>query len=116
MQEIQTVVEPTFEVSIFIAGSVEAAKMICQKFCFSEGLCVTISPTDFIYTGGAESGVKVGLINYPRFPKPKAAICDTAHRLAKELIIGLSQWSATIVTPDHTTWFTRRDGDIKYNV
>lgn len=92
---------------IYVAGDVEDAKRICRRYCFDEGLCVTVSPTTFIYTGGEESGVVVGLRAYPRFPE--TPIYTHAHELAARLIDGLSQWSAMVVGQTNTTWITRRE-------
>lgn len=77
----------------------------------SIGLCVTINRTDFIYTGGLESGVVVGLINYPRFPASAAEITSTALDLANGLMDALSQFTATVQTPDEAIWITRRPED-----
>jgi len=109
MSEFRQKTAPTYRVTIFVAGDIGTAKMICQRFCFSEGLCVTLRPTDFIYTGGTESGMEIGLINYPRFPVDSEEIRSTAMRLAQKLVEDLSQWSASIVCPDTTIWLTRRD-------
>ena len=51
---------------IYIAGCATIARHYCMEFCL-EGLCVNIQNCDFSYTGGYETGIKVGLINYARF-------------------------------------------------
>jgi hypothetical protein len=86
------------------------ARHLCRAFCMA-GLCVTVTPTEFIYTGGAESGVAVGLINYPRFPAEPAEIFAKAEALALHLIDGLHQHSASIVASDKTAWLSRRLDD-----
>ena len=58
----------TFEFSIFIAGEKHKAEEILNQFCWDEGFCVHVIEAKFLYTGGREDGVKVGLVNYP-FPK-----------------------------------------------
>lgn len=58
---------------IWIGGDYDTAKAACRRFTM-RGLCVAISQTDFIYTMGAESGVCVTLINYPRFPMEVAEL------------------------------------------
>jgi len=98
----------TYRFDIFIAGDVETAKAICRKHCFVVGLCVTVEPVSFIYTGGEETGVRIGLINYPRFPKTKDEIRDQAHALGLELMEGLFQLSFSVVGPDRTEWVSRR--------
>ena len=95
---------PTHTVDIFIAGDLSDARRICREHCKEIGLCVTVTPTEFIYTGGAESGVKVSLINYPRFPSTPAELFGAAENLAELLRIGLCQWSYLLVTPDRTLW------------
>lgn len=97
----------TYTAAIYIAGPQAQAEQICRRFVL-EGLCVTIEPTTFIYTGGQELGVRVGLINYPRFPADTADIFAKAERLANELIDGLHQHSASIVATDKTVWLSRR--------
>jgi len=93
---------------IFIAGDLVQAKQVCREYCFAVGLCVTVEPVDYIYTGGEEAGVRVGLINYPRFPTDEASLQITARELADTLVKGLCQHSYTIVGPRETCWFTRR--------
>lgn len=73
------------------------------------GLCVTVTPTTFFYTGGAETGVCVRLVNYPRFPKEPSEIDAAAMALARELRDGLCQWSVMIETPQRCVWLTTRE-------
>ncbi len=68
---------PSCPVSIFIAGDYDKAHEICRAHCDAVGLCVTVTATSYIYTGGEEAGVIVGLINYPRFPSEPADAPDT---------------------------------------
>lgn len=97
----------TYTAIIFIAGDYLQAKQVCREFC-RRGLCVTIEPTCYIYTGGEESGVRVGLINYPRFPSDEATIIKTALELAELLRQKLCQQSYSIVTPTKTIWESSR--------
>lgn len=97
-----------YSVSIFIAGDAKLAAMICREFCDAEGLCVTVTPTTYVYTGGQEDGVIVGLINYPRFPKTPGAIYATANELAERLCQMLGQQSFTVQTPDAAFWTSYR--------
>lgn len=99
---------PTIRFEIFIAGDLAQAKQICRQFCFDVGLCVTVEPVAYIYTGGEEAGVRVGLINYPRFPATQAEIAEKAHKLADALTHGLCQHSYSVVGPEQTVWFSRR--------
>jgi len=50
---------PTIRFDIFIAGDIATAKQACRSFCFDLGLCVTVEPITYIYTGGEEEGVRV---------------------------------------------------------
>lgn len=100
---------PSYPVSIFVAGSVWQAETICLNYCDEIGLCVTVTETVYCYTGGEESGVIVGLINYPRFPAEPAEIFAKAEALALLLIDGLGQQSASIQAPDKTVWISFRD-------
>lgn len=93
---------------IFIAGDLDQAKQVCREHCMAVGLCVTIEPVTYIYTGGEESGVRVGLINYPRFPSTHDELLEKAATLAGLLMNRLCQHSFSIVGPNHTSWYSRR--------
>ena len=99
---------PTVRVDIFIAGDLDVAKQVCREYCLEVGLCVTVEPVAYVYTGGEETGVRVGLINYPRFPATESEIAAKAQGLADRLMHRLCQFSYSIVTPSETTWFSRR--------
>lgn len=103
---------PTFWATIFMSGPIEQAKQICRQYCLDVGLCVTIEPTLYIYTGGEESGFRVGLINYPRFPASPALLQSHAEELAEKLRDALCQHSYTIMTPKATVWNTSRESSI----
>jgi hypothetical protein len=95
---------------IWIAGDVADARRACRDFTLS-GLCVSIQKTDFIYTMGAEHGVCVTLINYPRFPTDRANIESIAKRLGHHLCKEMFQGSFTIEGPEKMQWFSRREQD-----
>ncbi len=97
-----------FSISIWIAGDLTLIKHYCAEYCLT-GLCVTVTPTTFIYTGGQEEGARIGLINYPRFPANKQNILGRADGLARVLIEKLHQHSATIDTSEETIWLSRRE-------
>jgi len=105
---LNAVTAPTFRYDIFIAGDLSEAKRVCARYCFEEGLCVTVEPTTYVYTGGREEGVRIGLINYPRFPIADDVLGETARRLADTLLEALDQHSFTIVGPKETIWCSRR--------
>ncbi|ANJ20706.1 hypothetical protein RDp07_gp46 [Roseobacter phage RD-1410Ws-07] len=100
----------SYTVRIWIAGNYARAEEICREFC-EQGMCVSICPMNYIYTGGEESGVCVTLINYARFPKPQEDIDILAENLAERLRIGLHQQSFTIEDPDRTRFFSVRPED-----
>lgn len=100
---------PTYTATIHIAGDYEQAKQVCREYCYRVGLCVTVEPCAYVYTGGEEAGVRVGLLNYPRFPSEPAALLAKATELADLLRERLCQHSWLIVTPAGTIWNSRRD-------
>lgn len=77
------------------------ARAICAEYCKC-GLCVTVTPTTFVYTGGDEPGVIVGLINYPRFPKDEHELRVLAVGLADDLLRGLKQLRVSVQMPSLT--------------
>lgn len=98
---------PAYNVEIFIAGDLGDIRRICRDFCL-DGACVSITPCDFAFTGGLESGARLGFINYPRFPMPPEQIELYAENLAKKLVLGCAQGSCSIVTPERTIFLNRR--------
>ncbi len=100
----------TYNATIFIGGDFGRAIEICEEYCL-KGCCVTCERTLYIYTMGREEGVKIGLINYPRFPKTKAQIKAISLELAEKLLIGLNQGSYSIQYPDETIFKSRRECD-----
>jgi hypothetical protein len=102
---------PTLTATIYIAGDYSTARKVCREYCWSVGLCVTVEPTTYIYTGGEEAGVRIGLINYPKYPTEAKPFIGRATNLANLLREELCQWSWTIVTPEKTYWSDlRADG------
>lgn len=100
--------EPTGWVKLYLSGPIEVAKQVLRKECLRIGLCVTIEPTSFIYTGGEEAGYVVGLVNYPRFPKPQSALDALGRELGQILLEKTYQQSVLVMTPETTTWITTR--------
>ena len=98
----------TFWARVYIAGPIEVAKQIIRRECMAEGLCVTISPTCFIYTGGEEAGYVVGFNNYPRFPDQPGNIKLRAMKLASILREETFQHSVMVQFPDETIWVSAR--------
>jgi hypothetical protein len=94
----------TYAIRLCIAGDIEQAKIYLRRECYQYGLCVTISPTTFIFTGAEESGMEIGFVNYPRFPSDPKDIHGRAVDLALRLIRELNQKSALLVATDKTTF------------
>lgn len=100
----------TWTATIYIGRKVLATGRLIPEYTVEEalqkfvdrGLCVSLTPTRFIYKGGAEPGFAVGLIQYPRFPKPVSEIQDTAIELAEMLRKLCQQERCSIVMPDYT--------------
>ncbi len=93
----------TYTATIFIAGDLAKIKDVCREFCL-RGLCVTATPTDFIFTGGSEAGAAIGLINYPRFPSTPEKIKTDALELARTLMAECCQRSCTVAWSDGTAY------------
>ncbi len=83
-----------------------------QKYCNDVKLRVTLTPTEFIYVDGNEPGVIVGLINYPRFPKPIDEIKNAAITIAKGLMELCHQERLSIVCSDETIMLEKDDKDV----
>ncbi len=90
-------------------GSLRKARKICQGFVDGISLCVTLSPIEFIYYHGRERGVKIGLINYPRFPEKSFQIKIYAQSLAETLMIAFNQYKVSIVMPTETVMLYREN-------
>lgn len=90
--------------TVYVAGDYADAKRLLRGECNAEGLCVTLTATCFVYTHGAEDGVAVGFVNYPRFPKPPGEIWGRAVRVAIALRDGLGQRTALVVGASRTLW------------
>ncbi len=106
---MKTYTEPTHTVRLYLSGPIEVAKQTIRQECLERGLCVTIEPTLFIYTGGEEAGYMVGIVNYPRFPSSQVDLDKRALELMHKLLDATHQHSALMVTPDETTWITKRE-------
>jgi len=91
-----------------MAGEIDVAKQICRRKAYKVGLCVNIQPTDYIYTGGQETGYCIELLNYPRFPVGKKALEALALELALELRQETYQHSFLIENPLITRWYSVR--------
>lgn len=104
-------VEKSFPITIHIAGKYHIAQKILKKYCDEVGYCVTLHTVEYIYKGGNEHGIRVGLINYPRFPSDPATLTAKAIEIAELLREGLKQESFSVETPVETIWYSYRKGD-----
>lgn len=101
----------TFWVKLYIAGDRRQIEQTIREFCFVESLCVTVEDTKFIYKGGEEVGVVIGLLNYPRFPCSNDDLRRKAELLGMALMNATYQESYLIMSSDTTQWFTRRQNN-----
>lgn len=98
----------SYKISIYIAGDYNKALAGCREYCDAVGFCVTVTPTEYVYTDGSEKGVIVGLINYPRFPSGPLTLLLHAREIGDLLLDRLDQQSYSIETPETTHWYSRR--------
>lgn len=102
----------SFPVNIFIAGDYDKAVISVREYCEAIGYCVTVTKTIYVYTGGEEEGVIIGLINYPRFPTGPNEILDHALALGQKLLVDLDQETFSIQNHRNTAWYSRRPLDL----
>ncbi len=106
-------VEKSFPITIHIAGKYSTAEKILKKYCDEVGFCVTLKMVEYIYKGGTEHGLQIGLINYPRFPSDPATLTAKAIEIAELLREKLKQESYSIETPLETIWYSYRKEDVE---
>lgn len=102
-------IEEASAVQIYMAGALLVAEQVCREFCFEVGACVTVTKTNYIYTGGEESGFIVGLVNYPLYPATPAELLLRGEKLGDRLMVKCFQKSYLIQTPTVAQWRSRRD-------
>ncbi len=88
--------------------TIEEVYEICQKFVDKEKECVTVTPTEFVYTGGFESGVVIGFIQYPRFEEHQTKITQRAVKLGEILLKELNQYRLTVTTPKQSIMILKK--------
>ena len=96
----------TWTATIFIGGHLPTIEAALRTWVMV-GACVTLEPCKYIFTGGAEDGARIGLINYPRFPKSTEELREQAISLAELLVGSTHQLSCSVVMPDETVWVYR---------
>ena len=100
--------EKSYWVFLYIAGNINSIEMICREYVYM-GLCVTVEPIKFIYTGGAEDGARIGFIQYARFPNTTGKIFDHAIELGKIIAERNYQCSFTVLDPYSSVYFSNKD-------
>jgi hypothetical protein len=98
----------TWTATVYVGGDLAVTELVCRRLCFPKGMCVTLKPTTYIFAGGIEQGVEVGLIQYPPFPEAEEALLDKAIWVGREVAEANFQWSYSVVTLDKTHFFSRR--------
>lgn len=100
----------SFPIQLFVTG--EGIEQHCQQYCNVVGLCVTVTETNYIYSGGSEKGYIIGLINYPRFPKEEFSLFRLAEDLGFFLLKNCNpSGSFTLQDPSFTYFYSNREGD-----
>jgi len=105
---MQVIRSNSFHATIWIAGDIDKATVVCRDYCDNVGLCVSISTTEYVYTHGQEKGIRVDFINYPRFPSKFKDIKIHACRLGILLKDELNQESFSIECSDFTYMYNFR--------
>lgn len=65
---------------------------------------MTLTPTEYVYSGGMETGAVIRIINYPRFPAEEFHVWDRAVRMAYDLMAHLYQKTCTVRGTDDTVY------------
>ena len=91
---------------IYVSGNYEHIEQICRRYVL-EGGCVSIEPVKYIYQGAVEDGVRIGLINYARFPESKDKIYNDAVLLGIKVAEQGAQLSFTVIDSERSVFFSR---------
>ena len=110
---IREFIEPSFPITLWIAGELAEIKQYVRQYCNETPMCVTITETEFIYVGGQEKGARIGFAHYPRFPLKniESTLVQNAYGMAKFLIEKCYQRTALIETRFESIWVTTMDED-----
>lgn len=93
----------------------DTTRGICSKYVNRAGLCVALTPTEYVYSNShgdgyaGEPGVEIGFINYPRIPSEPQKIREQALELARMLKMALEQHRVTVMFPDETVMLGELD-------
>lgn len=94
---------------IYIAGGYADILRACKRFCTDVGYCASVMPCDFPYKFGCESGAKITLINYARFPLSTDQLLLKAQEVASFVAEECCQGSYSIIGNGASTYFTRKE-------
>lgn len=108
-------VSKSYNVEIHMAGDIQAASLFLQQVAARRGMCVSIHPQSYIYSGGREEGFLVRFINYARFPQEPEVILKQAEQLADWIRDDIGQYSWSITTPDETIYYSEIPSEISAN-
>jgi hypothetical protein len=95
--------------------TIEEAYEICREYCDRVGLCVTVTPTRYIYSKGQgrldgyEDGCFIELISYPSFVASRYDVIGDARELAKIFLVAFKQNMIAIIASDETYTVDKRD-------
>lgn len=95
----------TFYVNIHLAGDYDTCIRKCREIAYTFGFCFQVHAVDYVYTGGAEDGVMIRVINYPRFPRNEEEIKNLCIQFGSQLATEMCQKSFTIETSTDTMYF-----------
>ena len=101
----------THIVTIYTSGPIKVIEHVCRESVFNDGHCVTVKPAKFIYTGGEEFGVEIGLLNYPRYPETAQNLVVRAKELAIDILKATYQRTALVVGTQFTTLISYEEQD-----
>lgn len=102
---------PSYTVSIYCTGDKARLYAAIQETVDKMGLCVSIFPCDYLFTGGMESGYEVRLINYPRFPVSDTEMVYKANKVCETIFTVNPKGSLTMVLPHVSYFMSNREGD-----
>jgi len=95
----------TWTGNVYMAGDIAIAEQEIREIGYQRGLCLTIHPTKYIYSGGEETGFVIGQIQYPRFMADEKHLKSDLIKIAQQIAYKCCQKSFTIVMPKETLYF-----------
>lgn len=102
----------SFTLVVWIGGDFNEARRAAREYC-DRGACLAIEPVSYVYTWGEETGVKVTVLNYARFPTTPEEQWEKAHDVALFLALRLHQKSYSVEGPDRTEYWERTLEEIR---